>query len=90
MFFLERYMKKLKGFIRRRENPEGSMVEGYISYESFYYASEYIKKIDNRLGVVIWDNERDEDKREWEMLQMKGKGCSIKSKRLIIFKIYTK
>ena len=43
MFFLERYMKKLKGFVQQRAKPEGSMVEGYISYESFYYASEYIK-----------------------------------------------
>ena len=43
MFFLERYMKKLKGFIRQMEKPEGSMAEGYISYESLYYASEYIK-----------------------------------------------
>ena len=25
MFFLERYMKKLKGFVRQREKPEGSM-----------------------------------------------------------------
>ena len=43
MFFLKRYMKKLKGFVQQREKPEGSMEEGYISYEFFYYASEYIK-----------------------------------------------
>ena len=43
MFFLERYMKKLKGFVRKREKIEGSMAEGYISYESFCYASQYIK-----------------------------------------------
>ena len=90
MFFLERYMKKLKGFIRQREKPEGSIAEGYISYESFYYASEYIKKIKNRPGVVIWDNERDEDKREGELLQTNGKRCLIKSKRLMISQIYTK
>ena len=30
MFFLERYMKKLKGFVRKRAKPEGSMAEGYI------------------------------------------------------------
>ena len=47
-------MKKLKGFVRQRETPEGSMAEGYISYESFYYASEYIKHIENRVGVVFW------------------------------------
>ena len=68
MFFLERYMKKLKGFVRQREKPEGSMANGYISYESFYYASEYIKKIKNIPGVVIWDDEMDEDKREGELL----------------------
>ena len=66
------------------------MVEGYISYESFYYASEYIKQIDNRLGAVICDGERDEDKREWELLQTSGKKRLIKSKQLIIFQIYTK
>ena len=43
MFFLERYVKKLKGFVRKREKPKGSMADKYISYESFYYASEYIK-----------------------------------------------
>ena len=43
MFFLERYMNKLKGFVRQREKCEGSMEQGYISYEYFYYVSEYIK-----------------------------------------------
>jgi hypothetical protein len=80
MFFLERYVKKLKGFVQQREKLEGSMVEGYISYESLYYSSEYIKKIENTPGAVIWDDERDEDKREGELLQMNGKRCLIKSK----------
>ena len=83
-------MKKLKGFVRQRAKPEGSMVEGYISCEYFYYASEYIKQIDNRLGAVIWDDEMDEDKREGELLQTSGKRRLIKSKRLIIFQIYKK
>ena len=81
-------MEKLKGFVRQREKPEGYMAEGYISYEPFYYASEYIKQIENTPGVVIWDDERDEDKREGEFLQTSGKKCLIKSKRLIIFQIY--
>ena len=56
------------------------MEEGYISYESFYYASEYIKQINNTLGAVIWDDKRDEDKRERELLQTNGKRHLIKSK----------
>ena len=77
--FLERYMKKLKGFVCQREKLEGSMAKGYISYESFYYASEYIKQIDNTPGAVIWDDERYEDKREGELLQTNGKRHLINS-----------
>ena len=73
-------MKKLKGSVRQREKLEGSMVEGYILYESFYYASEYIKQINNRPSAVIWDDEMDEDKREGEFLQTSGKKRLIKSK----------
>ena len=75
MFFLERYMKKLKGFVRQREKPKGYMEEAYIVYESFYYASEYIKKINHTPSVVIWDDECDEDKREGELLEIKGKNA---------------
>ena len=31
---LERYMKKLKGFVQQMTKPKGSMVEGYIVYYS--------------------------------------------------------
>ena len=55
------------------ENPEGYMVEGYIVYQLFYCASEYIKKIDDTQGVVVWEEELDEDKREEEFLQTNGK-----------------
>ena len=62
-------MKNLNGFVRQRENPKGSMVEGYyIVYESFYYSSEYIKQIDHTLGIVIWDDECDEDKSDPKMI----------------------
>ena len=65
------------------------MAEGYTSYEYLYYANEYIKQIDNKTSVVIWDDEMDEYKREGELHQMSGKKRLIKSKRLIIFQIYT-
>ena len=90
MLFLEREINKLKGFVLQREKPKGSMAEGYISYESFYYVSDYIKQINNRPCAVIWDDESDEDKREGEFLLMSGKKFLIKSKRLVIFQIYTK
>ena len=59
------------------------MADGYIVYESFYYESEYIKQIDDTPRVVIWDDEHVEDKREWDLLEMKGKRRLIRSKSLI-------
>ena len=64
------------------------MAKGYISYESFYCANEYIKKIDNTPGMEIWDNKRDEDKRDGELLKTNGKRHMIKTKWLIICQIY--
>lgn len=62
----------------------GSTVEGFIVYDSFYYASEYIKKIYDTPGAIVWEEELDEDKSEGELLQTNGKCHMIKSK-LIIF-----
>jgi len=53
MFFLERYVNTIKGSVLQMEKLDNYMVEGYISYESFYYANDYIKKIDKALGAVI-------------------------------------
>ena len=51
---LKEVHEKIEGiFSKKRENLEGSMVEGYIVYELFYYASEYIKKINDTLGMII-------------------------------------
>jgi len=63
MYFLESYMKKLKSFVRQRVKLEGSIAEGYILHESFYYVSEYIKHIINTPGATIWADKRDEEKR---------------------------
>ena len=57
------------------------------SDESFYYSSEYIKQIDDTPGVVVWEEQLDEDKRKRELLQMKGKRCLIKSNPLIFCQI---
>jgi hypothetical protein len=44
------------------------MEEGYIVYESFYYASKYIKQIDDTIEAIIWDDHQDEEKKEGELL----------------------
>jgi len=51
------------------------MVEEYIVYKSLCYVSEYNKKTENKVGEVVWDDQREEDKREGEILQMNEKNC---------------
>ena len=51
---------------------------------------KWVKKhIKNTPGTVIWDDERDEYKREGELLQTNGKRNLIKSKWLIVCQIST-
>ncbi len=77
-------MNKLKFFVRQRKKTEGSLEKGKLSYEYLYYASEYIKQINNTSGAEIWDDERDEDKREGEIHEMNGNRNMIKSKCMLI------
>jgi hypothetical protein len=57
MWMVERHLKSLKDFIRQRASPEGSMVEGYMVYQSLVYISQYLPKIEAKLMKMphIWD-----------------------------------
>jgi hypothetical protein len=39
MWMVEKHLKSLKDLVRQRERHEGSMVEGYMVYESIVYIS---------------------------------------------------
>jgi hypothetical protein len=58
MWMVERHLKSLKALVRERACPEGSMVEGYMVYESMVYISQYIPKlVAQAMHAVdfIWD-----------------------------------
>jgi hypothetical protein len=44
------------------------MMEGYIIYDSLYYANRYIEKINDTPSTLVWDDHQNEDKREAEIL----------------------
>lgn len=58
MFFLERFLKTLKDFVRLRAQPEASMAEGWIVQEAFVYVSEYLASMDSSMPR-IWTDEED-------------------------------
>ena len=55
MFFLERFMKVLKGYVRQKARPEGSMAEGWLVQESTFYITEFLTQINPLfLDLVKW------------------------------------
>jgi hypothetical protein len=56
MWMVERHLKSLKALVRQRARPEGSMVEGYMVYQTMVYITQYLPKISASINVDhIWD-----------------------------------
>nr|GEW56294.1 hypothetical protein [Tanacetum cinerariifolium] len=45
MFPFERYMKKLKGYVRNKAKPEGSIAKGYVTEEALIFISHYFRDV---------------------------------------------
>jgi hypothetical protein len=54
MYFVERYMGELKGWVRQRARPEGSMAQGYLIAETMHYVSEYSERFHSK-GPKLFD-----------------------------------
>ena len=73
MWMVERYLKFMKGLVRQRARPEGSMIEGYMIYQIMVYISEYLPKFAAGIHVDrIWDPNCN-DKFKGEYLTGKGR-----------------
>jgi hypothetical protein len=80
MWMVERHLKFLKALVRQRARPEGSMVEGYMVYQTMVYITEYLPglafiKID--LDRCIGDP-NSINKFEGEYLMGKGRSRKVK------------
>ena len=72
MFFLERFMKTLKGFVRQNVRPAGSMAEGWLIQESLVHIYEFLIQVDRSLSRM-W---RDEVDIRMASIVPQGKGWS--------------
>ncbi|XP_062086475.1 uncharacterized protein LOC133792583 [Humulus lupulus] len=50
MYPFERYMKKLKHYVRNKARPEGSIAEGYVVDEALTFCSMYFKGVETRFN----------------------------------------
>ena len=60
MFFLERFMKTLKGFVRQRARPEASMAEGWLVQEAMAHIAEFLGRNDPLGAPQAWSNKEDD------------------------------
>jgi hypothetical protein len=50
MYPIERYLRTLKGYVRNKAHPEGSIAEGYISEECMTFCSWYLHDMDTKFN----------------------------------------
>uniref|UniRef100_A0A2N9FEG8 Transposase-associated domain-containing protein n=1 Tax=Fagus sylvatica TaxID=28930 RepID=A0A2N9FEG8_FAGSY len=50
MYPIERYLRTLKGYVRNKARPEGSIAEGYISEECMTFCSWYLHDMDTKFN----------------------------------------
>ena len=55
---MERYLKTLKGYVRLRSNPQGSMAQGYIMDEAMGFCTEYMQHCSGSERRV-WDDKEE-------------------------------
>ena len=58
MFFLEQFMKTLKGFVHQRARPEDSMAEGWLVQESLVFIAEFLGMSDPKMSH-LWSDDED-------------------------------
>jgi hypothetical protein len=46
MYFVEQYLRVMKGWVRQMARPESCMAEGYITHEALKFAGEYCTGLD--------------------------------------------
>ena len=70
----------MKGLVRKRACPEGSMIEGYMIYQTMVYISDYLPKFVAKIHVDrIWDP-NSINKFEGEYLMGKGRSRKVRGK----------
>ena len=59
MYWVERYMRVLKTWVRQRARPEGSMAAGFLHAEALFYSRGMIAALDKD-APTAWEEAQDE------------------------------
>ena len=76
MYPIERFMGKLKRFVRNRTYSEGSIAEGYLSFKCLTFSSMYFRGIHTR-----W-SPKEKNNNGWQ--EEMGVGLSVFSQQVVL------
>ena len=84
MWIVERNADFLKGLVRQRAHPEGSMMEGYMVYQNMMYISEYLPKLVSKLNLARICDPHSNNNFEGEYPKGKGRSRKVKSNYYLV------
>ncbi|KAJ0964550.1 hypothetical protein J5N97_025688 [Dioscorea zingiberensis] len=70
MYTIERYLRRLKSYVRNKAHPEGSIAEAYIVQECMHFCSRYLHETETRLNRVQRNYEGSGDNHSHSGLQV--------------------
>ncbi|KAD2394219.1 hypothetical protein E3N88_41196 [Mikania micrantha] len=79
MYPFERYMKKLKSFVRNKARPEGSIAEGYVVEEALTFCSMYLEGIQTRFNRPDRNTNAGIPKRQYSVFSSQCRPLSSKN-----------
>ena len=83
MYLIERYLRRLKSYVKNKACPEGSIAEAYIVQKCMHFISRYVASFD--FNQIIFKIERKHTKSSHLLLTRKEN----KRKNIIIIWIAT-
>jgi len=86
MWMVEKHLKSLKTLVKQRAHPEGSVVEGYMVYQTLVYISDYLTDLGRKINMhCIWGVN---NVKISEVEVLVGNGKMRKVKGIILFDFY--
>ena len=84
MYLVERYLCMLKGYVRNKAQPEGSIAEGYIVEECMTFCSRFLEDIDMKLNrpkchETSAANESPSGLNVFQTIDYSQKGCKVET-----------
>nr|GEZ60560.1 hypothetical protein [Tanacetum cinerariifolium] len=79
MYPFERYMKKLKNYVRNKAKPEGSITEGYVPKEALTFSFYYFQDVTIKFNRLDYNVDCPPPRCQFKVFKLLGKSIGLRS-----------